>query len=328
MNPLTLTDSNGNVFTFQNYEIPPSISFGSKQGTSIHTLIGGKRIVDCMGPIPVDPEWSGAFQGSLALTRARYLETQCREGTEFTLAWSEFSYSGVIAAFEADFNQENWVPYKMRFTVEDDRTQPINIGTSTSIDDAILGDMNSANTLGIQVNDGVLTGLLNTLDTAISAVSSFAKATTAVINSVVTPLKAVQARVGILISSSENAVKNLTTFGGIFPNNPVAQNAAKMSGSVNTFEQASALYPLNAVLGRMGTNLGNLAGSTPAPQTKTVQVSGGTLYKVAADEYGDPTQWETIATANGLTDPVVTGNVTLKIPPAPPGTQQQVQPKQ
>src|SRR5690348_7516362 len=198
MTPLTLTDDNGNVFTFQNLEIPESISFGSSQGTVVHTLVGGQRVIDTMGPIPVPPEWAGEFIGANAATRARYLDTQCRQATPFTLSWSKFSYSGVIREFRADFMQETRIPYRLVFEVEDDDTQPINVGTSTTIDDAILGDMNSANALGVQVNDGPLSGLLNTLDTAIQGVSSFAKATTATINSVVQPLKAVQARVGVL----------------------------------------------------------------------------------------------------------------------------------
>lgn len=317
MTPLTLTDPSGNVFTFQDFEIPESISVGSRQGTSVHTLVGGKRIVDTLGPIPVSPGWAGEFIGANALTRFLYLKTQCDQAVLFQLEWSQFAYTGVIAAIEADFMQETRVAYRLSFLVEVDLTTPVNPNVDPSIDDAIFGDQDAANSLAATVNDGILSGLLNDLDNAISAISSFAKATTQVINSVLTPLKAVQDRVQVLIASSENSIKNLTTFGGVFPNNPVAQNAASMSGSVNTFTQAGALYPLSSVLSRMGSNLGNLAGSTPAPQTKTVTVSGGTLYQVSADEYGDPTLWNTIAQANGLTDPVLSGLVTLKIPPKP-----------
>lgn len=317
MTPLTLTDPDGNVFRFQHLEIPPTISLGTRQSTVVHTLIGGKRVVDVLGPVPVPPEWSGEFIGEQALTRARYLDTQCKQGTLFTLAWSDFSYDGVISEFHADFMQETRIPYRILFTVETDRTAPINIGTTASIDDAILGDLDSADALGVQVDDSLLTEALHTLDAAIHAVSSFAKASTAVINSVLTPLRAVQARTQVLIASTENALRNTSTFGGIFPNNPVAQNVQAVSNTTNTMTQSSALYPLNSVLSRMGTNLGNLAGSTPSPQTKTVDVSGGTLYQVAANEYGDPKLWQPIAQANGLTDPVITGNVTLKIPPKP-----------
>lgn len=50
---------------------------------------------------------------------------------------------------------------------------------------------------------------------------------------------------------------------------------------------------------------------------KTIQASGAdlTLYHVAARELNDPTQWYRIAAANGLSDPVIYGVVTLIIPP-------------
>lgn len=51
---------------------------------------------------------------------------------------------------------------------------------------------------------------------------------------------------------------------------------------------------------------------------RTVTVAGGTLFRVALDELGDATQWNRIAKLNGLTDPWLTGIVTLQIPPNDP----------
>jgi hypothetical protein len=52
---------------------------------------------------------------------------------------------------------------------------------------------------------------------------------------------------------------------------------------------------------------------------KTRTIAGGSLYQVAAEEYGDATMWDRIAAASGLWDPIVTNVVTLVIPPADPG---------
>ena len=46
----------------------------------------------------------------------------------------------------------------------------------------------------------------------------------------------------------------------------------------------------------------------------TVTVSDTTLYHLAAEAYGDPTQWTRIAKANRLLDPWVVGVATLVIP--------------
>ena len=43
-------------------------------------------------------------------------------------------------------------------------------------------------------------------------------------------------------------------------------------------------------------------------------VIGGDLYRLAAETYGDATQWYRIAASNNLLDPLVPGPVTLVIP--------------
>lgn len=52
-----------------------------------------------------------------------------------------------------------------------------------------------------------------------------------------------------------------------------------------------------------------------AVTVKTVTVGGGNLFALAAEYLGDATQWYRIAQLNGLTDPMITAAMTLKIPP-------------
>ena len=52
--------------------------------------------------------------------------------------------------------------------------------------------------------------------------------------------------------------------------------------------------------------------------TQTITVGGGNLFQLAAQHLGDATQWNRIAALNGLTDPFLTGVVTLRIPPRDP----------
>ena len=47
---------------------------------------------------------------------------------------------------------------------------------------------------------------------------------------------------------------------------------------------------------------------------KTITTAGGNLFKIAAEELGDATQWIRIAQLNGLSDPMLSGVVTLLIP--------------
>lgn len=48
---------------------------------------------------------------------------------------------------------------------------------------------------------------------------------------------------------------------------------------------------------------------------QSIQVAGGNLFIIAAQYLGDATQWNRIAQLNGIYDPMITGIVTLKIPP-------------
>ncbi len=47
---------------------------------------------------------------------------------------------------------------------------------------------------------------------------------------------------------------------------------------------------------------------------QTFTTAGGNLFRIAAEQLGDATQWIRIAQLNQLSDPMLTGLVTLKLP--------------
>jgi hypothetical protein len=51
---------------------------------------------------------------------------------------------------------------------------------------------------------------------------------------------------------------------------------------------------------------------------QTLTVAGGNLFRIAAEQLGDATQWIRIAQLNGLSDPMLSGVVTLRIPARDP----------
>ncbi len=50
----------------------------------------------------------------------------------------------------------------------------------------------------------------------------------------------------------------------------------------------------------------------------SITVAGGNLFAIAAAQLGDATQWIRIAQANGLSDSILQGLVTLLIPAVDP----------
>lgn len=310
---LVLNSPTRGDFAFANTEVPERIPFGGEQNLVEHNLPGGARVVDAMGRNDMPLEWSGIFVGAQALARARALDAMRVDGLPLVLSWSEMVYSVVIKSYRADYEQRFQIPYTICCLVVKDRTSP-STGAQASVDDSIRGDMATASTLGAQVGDSTLSSLLGTLGGAINSVSSFAKATQSTINGVLGPVGAVTAQVKTLIASSANTIANVTTVSGILPNNPVAQQAARLTGQVTAMTQLPTLYQLQSVVGRMGANVGSVA----APGQQVV-MAGGNLYQVAASAYGDASQWTGIARANGLADPQLTGINTIKIPALPEG---------
>lgn len=51
---------------------------------------------------------------------------------------------------------------------------------------------------------------------------------------------------------------------------------------------------------------------------KSITVAGSTLFRIAADELGDATQWIRIAQLNRISDPMLVGVTTLVIPDRDP----------
>jgi hypothetical protein len=304
-------------FVFDGYEIPESIPFGGAQRLVTHQFPGGARTVQAMGRDDAAISWSGLFFGAGALDRAKFLDGMRVAGKSVMLRYLDFNYTVVVERFEANLKKFNRIPYSITLQVVQDNTNPVTSITPAGFDASLRADNTAAQGLGTQIGNATLNGYLATMNSAIASVSDFAKATTATIQSVVGPVGAVINVTKNLIGSTATVINSVTTLGGILPGNPIALQAAQSLNQATALTQSPLLVQLLNVSNRMQGNLGNISAGQ---QTKTVTVAGGTLYDVAAQQYGDATKWPTIAQANGLTDPLITGVQTLKIPTAAPVT--------
>lgn len=298
-------------FAFGRYEVPEQITFGGEQQLAVHQLVGGVRVVDAMGRSDLPLSWSGMFLGDNARDRARYLDNLRTTGLPLRLEWDQLAYQVVVSRFEADYQRFYKLPYRIVCTVVADLATPTTVIAYAGVDQALRDDMTTANTMGAAIGDSPLSSLLGTLNTAVSNVSNFAKATQSTINSVLGPIAAVQSRVNLLIASSGNVLNSVATLGGILPSSPISQQASNLLNQVTAMQQLPQLYNLNSVVGRMGDNLGTIGSGT-----KTLTQAGGNLYAAAQKAYGDATAWTALAKANNLTDPQISGVATLTIPTA------------
>lgn len=296
--------------TFADFQIPDSIAWGGDQKTVIHDLVGDKRVIDVMGREDADLEWSGIFLGKTALDDARSLDAMRIGGQPQALAWDELSYSVIIKSFRPDYRKRNYIPYRIICEVISDRSQPAAGASDPTTDDMVGDDMDTCSGLVSDVGDSTLTGLFGTLQSAVSAVTSIASATTGQLASMLDPLGVVQGQVSNLQNAAMNVVTDLPGFAGVQVGIPGEQSAMALSASASAMISLDPLNQLSSFLGRIQTNLSAVGASG-----SEVPVAGGDLYALAASEYGDPSGWTTIAQANGLTDPVITGLQTIRVPP-------------
>jgi hypothetical protein len=300
---LTLGD-----FAFGRFEIPETIPFGGDQRLVVHELIGGKRVIDAMGYVPTDINWSGWLVGAEASSRAFELEGMAQDGVARDLSWAGFLYSVVIKSVHCDYRNFARISYQIALEVSADLTTATGLtNAQNSVDDLIAADLATSN--GLASGFGSLSGIMGTLNSAISAVSSFAGAAQSTLNTVLGPIAAVQSQVGILINAADATIRNVTTLGGLLPNNPVAQMAYGLTSQITAVTDQATLVNLNATLGRMQNNIGTITSGN-----KTLSMVSGDLYHVAATQYGDPMGFTAILNANNLTDPQITGLATIKIP--------------
>lgn len=299
-------------FAFSAYEIPEAIPFGGGQKLAVHKLPGGARVVQAMGRDDMPLAWSGLFLGAQARERAQYVDYLRTQGKPLKLTWDQFQYTVVIESFSCAFERFYKLPYSISCLVVSDDAAPTEGFTESGFDRAMTADNATAQGLGPLIGDATLTGLLSTMDAAIKSVSTFANQTQTVINGIIAPVAAVQQRVQVLTASVVNTVNNAATLGGVIPNASVAQAVGRLSAQLTGVTQLPLLSQLGSVTGRIVTNLNIINGTAGA--ISTITVAGGTLFDVAAAHYGDPAKWPVLAKANNLTDPNLSGVVTLKVP--------------
>lgn len=327
--------------TFQELELPQQITFGGEQLISVHQLIGGTRILDALGPSDAPMSWAGVFTTSSAVDRARFCDTLRRTGEECTLTWGEFSYTGVISSFSADYTRGGlYVPYRITLSVAEDKTSFIYSAPLPSAQAQITADMYRSSKLSGCIGDSTLAGFTTAVNSAVasvvaaiqpiakgltdavSAVSQSASCVVSVVNNAVatvqaalTPIAQAQAQAQVLITSAEQTITGISTAGGLLPGNPVAKMTGNFITQVNAAIQLPPLYEYHAIMGRMSANMMVLGAN--GPTAKTITIGGGSLQQVAAQQYGDATLWPIIAQANNISDPKLNGINTLIIPPRP-----------
>lgn len=305
-------------FQFQNFEIPEQIAFPGKQKLVPHKYIGGKKTVDVLG-VEYDPiSFSGIITGSKSSDRVKKLELMRDKGKKLTFTLDDISFDVLISDFTPIYQSPYRRPYSIVLEVIKRNDSPTKVDALTGALNALIGsDIGKALGLADYIDVASVTSAVNSIQSAVNTISDYAHATTDAVNAVLTPIAAARSIIHSAILSVESSMGEITSLGGLVPGNPVQKTVSNLLKQADGATSLSYLYSLHSVTGRIEKNV--QAGNT-ADGVKTITVSGGTLYRVASTQYGDPTLWTAIASANNLTDPQLSGITTLVIPANPSGS--------
>ena len=309
-------------FVFSDFEIPEEISFGGDQSLVIHNMVGGKRQIDAMGRNEVPKEWSGFFYGSDSVKRALYLDSLRVAGKQHSLTWDTFSYTVIVRSFHAIYKRSYIIPYKIVLEVVQDNIQPVVDPAPQDEWDFIYEVSNAviiAQGFGFSDDQMQDAAALAELQAKTAAMQNYAQSINRKSLTIFDQLKElrnqindIQNNIQTLIASTTNAITQITTLGGILPANTLSKNALTLGRTVATVNNSARLEELQFTLTRVNKNITAIDNT---PNVRSITVCGGTLFKVALDEYGDATLWTVIAKANNLSDTNIAGIVTLLIPP-------------
>ena len=320
---------------FQELEVPGSLTWGGQQQLIVHKMPGGKRVIDALGRDDAPISWSGIVTGPNddRAERAFLLDDLRASGLPVPLSFSTRLYIVVVRDFQATeraFQTEYritcevlydasgapaYMPKSLLGEITDAINRALTIATPVlgviGIGGAIIDDLTATQTT-VQTASGLTAGD----DTSVSlqaAVTSTQADCVPVQDGAEAALAGLDGDIPLATSDPTEAVANL-------------EEAANQSGA------GGAARIINALMQRGYINLTTTPGATDALATfdetmpplqtigggagQTIMVSGGNLFAVAAAQLGDATQAYRIMLANGINDPMLSGNVALTIPDA------------
>lgn len=134
-------------FTFTDYSIPEQVPQGGEHNFVIHKLIGGRRIINAMGPDDSDITWHGRFQGPNAVSQALALDQLRKSGTQVPLFIDSQYYLVGVRKFEWDYQRFYQILYKITCVIASSANSGGIFAVAETLDSLVAGDMASSSTV-------------------------------------------------------------------------------------------------------------------------------------------------------------------------------------
>ena len=319
---------------FKGFEIPEKLPLGGDQAHSVHDFPGGTRTVQAYGWHRRPLMWSGTLYEDTAFTRSAALEAIAQAGKPVDFVYGGLQLRVLVVRFHPDVIHQYEVHYEIEMVVVDQvqaQTAPAPV------------DSNSAILFAMQAALQWVQALLDGIGALISALTSSTPAgnTGIVTNGVqitaLTPVipinpatPGVTVNLAALLAQFNQWSVDMTV---CYPwDNLTSDTLSRLVASSNalavgvdavaqcyrvaatTADDMTRLLAAEECLASVRLASQKLSAIMADSDALQVYVAGTTAYKLAAQYYGDPSLFQTIMAANGLTDPVITTPVNLTIP--------------
>lgn len=294
INPFTIGG-----FLLVGMEIPQNLdSVGGDQMLAVHNFPGGIRTVESLGAFPPDViRWDGIFIGTQAWDRAYALDQLRIKGEKIDLRFSKWAWKGKIKSFHVYVKHEWYSTYHLEFVPSRDiSTAPPTVNTASAV----------------QALHQCFAAITNNLPT--SVLGDLLPA------SIAGPLQSLVGvgQSGLLAADNILSVVDPSVLQKVNFYSEAALSAA------NATLSASSAEGLTLSLASSVAHVASYAGiiqnlyTTTSPLQKVLTLINPDLPSLAAQFYGNASQWTTIASANNLTDPYPTGQYDVTIPLSAP----------
>lgn len=287
-----------NPFEGPNADTTALGDLGSTQKAVVRELPGGIVSAQLLGSFPKPISWTGILWGSNAQSRSAQLQQLCDDGDRQTLTWAQWSFDGFVADYECFPHSTKEIHFKITFrpVVNNNSSSGSNSGGSSNSGSIVIS--NAQQTMLQQANSPASGATLS--DSITNAISTLND---------------------LINQALKNSGGDASAIGGSdlqTIQNQISSVQQQLSPLVSGSDpiQSSAAADLNGTVSIISSTLGDASTDT-ATEFKAVNPD---VYQLAARYLGDPTQYQAILDASGLTDPFPVGEVTIKIPNSVPTT--------
>ncbi len=301
MTTLSLVDeATGAVLTFPDLAQPQALDIANTQQLAVHDLIGGGRVVEALGRKMTPVSWEGVFLGApMAFDAGLALQALAASGGSTLLTWERFRFRGLISALSLSCESAFRISYKITFTPSDDLSAPLKAQDQTVSLVGIASTLDAVQALAMSLGDLQLGAQLERAVQSLTQIASLTGASQGQILAVLQPANLALSRTAVLLAGTDVGLGSDSQLGG----------AADLQQRTAAALNSAALVSVRNGLSQVIAQLGDLTSGSPV-----LTVAGGDLMQIATQTYGSALDWTTLAQANGLTDPSLTGLNTLVIP--------------